>query len=262
MRAWLHLRRQWVKRVAGKAILCPHCAVQIPPWASGCLCCGWERPRAKGRLATLGYALAEVKGEVRERLQPNDDPPRGDICPECDILVPPFDRRCMICGWAPDRKKTMRDAAGYLLEEIKMRNAVETDLDLHTCKVCHVPMPPHAKLCLVCGWAPPVKNPVMRYLRKKRVRKFRKYGPSWRPCPNCRLPMTRHAVKCLACGWEKSPLRYWGKTPPALWLIMTIMVLTLYFSFQYFVVQVADGPGTRSFQDEYGRNRFDKDSRH
>ncbi|MCW3095211.1 MAG: Double zinc ribbon [Chthonomonadaceae bacterium] len=257
VQAWMHLRRQWVKRVARNAVVCPQCSVQVPPWAPGCLCCGWERPRAAGKVAMMGYALAEVKGEVLDRIRPSVEPPPGDICPECDILVPRSDRRCMICGWVPDRKKTIRDAAGYLLDEIKQRGAIEDMPDLNLCKGCHVPMPPNARMCLVCGWAPPVKNPILRYLRKKKVRSFRKHGPSWRPCPSCRLPLTRHSVKCMACGWEQKPIRYWGKTPRGIWATMAFVAVASYFAFQYFVVLAAGG----SFgQDQYGRNRFERNS--
>ena len=258
IRPWLHLRRLWVRWAVRDAMMCPECSVQVPPWAPGCLCCGWERPRAGGKIATMRYAFEEVKGEVRERFRPSEEPPAGDICPECDVVIPLSDRRCMICGWAPDRKKTMLDAAGFLLEEIKQRNAVESDLDLNACKVCQVPMSPRARMCLVCGWAPPVKNPVLRYMRKTRVRKFRKYGPTWRPCPNCRVPLTRHAVKCMACGWEKSPTRYWGKSPRALWLTLSLLVVCGYFAFQFLVVMAAGGSGMDPLVDEYGRDRFEK----
>ncbi len=205
----------------------------------------------------MRYAFAEVKGEVLERIYPTDEAPASDLCPECDVLIPRTDRHCMICGWIPDRKKTIRDAAGYLLDEIRIRSA-ETVPDLNLCQGCQVPMPPHAKMCLVCGWAPPVKNPVLRYLRKKKVRKFRKYGPSWRPCPNCRLPLTRHAVKCMACGWEKRPALYWGKAPRAIWFTMTLLVIASYFAFQYFIVLASGGSGVNFGQDQYGRNRFER----
>jgi hypothetical protein len=256
MRAWLHLRRRWVKRAAQNAMICPICSVQVPPWAPGCLCCGWERPRPDGKVALMRHAFAEVKGEVLERIHAHNEPP-GDLCPECDVLIPLTDRHCMICGWVPDRKKTILDAAGFLLEEIKVRGSAEDLPNLNLCKDCQVPMPPKAKMCLVCGWAPPVKNPVLRYLRKKRVRKFRKYGPSWRPCPNCRLPLTRHAVKCMACGWEKRPTRYWGKAPRAIWVTMAVLVVASYFAFQYFMVLASGGSGVGFGQDQYGRNRFD-----
>lgn len=255
MRLWLKLRRRWVNWLARDAMICPICSVQVPPWAPGCLCCGWERPRAMGKIATMGYAFAEVRGEMMDRLHPQAVPAAGDICPDCDILVPPSDRRCLICGWTPDRKTTMRDAANYLLAEIKQRGTVDEDYELNTCKVCQVPMPRSARICLVCGWAPPVKNPVMRYLRKKKVRKYRKYGPTWRPCPNCRVPLTRHAVKCVTCGWEKRPVRYWGRGPRALWLTMTLVVLVSYFAFQYFVVLASGGRAFGSNQDRYGRTR-------
>ena len=206
----------------------------------------------------LGHAFAEVKGGVLERIHPSDEPRPGDMCPECEVLVPRSDRSCMICGWIPDRKKTIRDAAEFLLDEIKQRGAAEKIPDLSLCKGCHVPMPPNARMCLVCGWAPLVKNPVLRYLRKKRVRKFRKYGPSWRPCPNCRLPLTRHSVKCLACGWEKTPTRYWGKSPRAIWVTMTVLVVASYFALQYFMVLASGGTGVNFGQDAYGRNRFER----
>lgn len=259
VRAWMHLRRQWVKRAARNAIVCPVCSVQVPPWAPGCLCCGWERPRSQGKIAMMGYAFAEVKGEVLDRIRPSDEP-SGDICPECDVLVPRSDRRCMICGWVPDRKKTIRDAAGFLLEEIKQRGAVETMPDVHLCQGCQVPMPPNARMCLVCGWAPPVKNPVLRYLRKKKVRKFRKHGPSWRPCPSCSLPLTRHAVKCMACGWEQRPTRYWGRAPRGIWFAMAVLVIASYFAFQYFVVMAVGGNGLGGDLDQYGRDRFERKS--
>ena len=256
VQAWTHLRRQWAKRAARSAVICPTCSVQVPPWSPGCLCCGWEQPRSDGKVALMRYALAEVKGEVLDRLHPHHAPPAGDICPECDILVPRSDKRCMICGWTPDRKKTVRDAAGFLLEEIKHRGTVENMPGLHLCKGCNVPMPPNARMCLVCGWAPPVNNPVLRLLRKKKVRKVQKYGTTWRPCPNCCLPLTRHAVKCMACGWEKKPSRYFGKTSGTVWVTMTILTIASYFALQYFIVLAGGGTGLGFGQDEYGRERF------
>ena len=120
-------------------------------------------------------------------------------------------------------------------------------------------MPPNARMCMVCGWAPPIKNPVVRYLRqKKKVKKFQKPGSSGRPCPNCRLVLTRNAAKCMACGWEKRPSRYFGKTPRLAWASMAVVVVALYFVFQAFVVLAAGGHGIDPDQDQYGRNRFQR----
>ncbi len=253
-RVLLHVRREWIRRAVRDAVNCPVCTVQVPPWADGCLCCGWQRPRKTGQIAMMGYALAEVKGEVLERFQRNEEiAPAGDWCPECDILVPPSDKKCMICGWEPDREKSILEAAQYLVHEIKLRGAAN-DTSLRECSVCHVPMTPRAKMCLVCGWTPPIKNPVVRLLRTKRVRKFRKYGPSWQPCPSCRLPLTRHAVKCFTCGWEKAPKRYWGKPPRISWLVVTVALAVLYFTVQFFIVQMADTTGLHSIRDNFGRD--------
>jgi hypothetical protein len=259
VRAWLHLRRYWVRRAARNAMVCPQCSIQVPPWAPGCLCCGWERPRGEGKLATMRYAFAELRGEIRERFRPNDDIPAGDICPECDVLVPRADRSCLICGWQPDRKKTIRDAAGFLIEEIQQRGTLEKIPDLHLCEGCHVPMPPNARMCLVCGWAPPVKNPVVRYLRTKKVRKFRRQGPDWRPCPSCRVPLTRHAVKCMACGWENRPARYWGKSPQVVWVGVTVLSVLLYLTFQYFILLAGEGKhGSMAEQEQFEREHYER----
>ena len=122
-RAWLHLRRRWVERAERKIVVCPSCSIQVPSWTTNCLSCGWERPRATGKIAMMRYAFAEIKGDVWDRLHPHSEGPSGELCPECDTLIPHTDKICMVCGWVPDRKKSIRDAAGFLLEEIKHRGA-------------------------------------------------------------------------------------------------------------------------------------------
>lgn len=258
VRAWRHLRRQWGRRAEQRVIVCPDCMVKVPSWAECCLSCGWEPPRDTGRIAVMRYAFSELKGEMRTRFHKPVEAPLGEICPECDMIIPPSDKMCMACGWTEEHKATVLDAAGFVLAEIKHLGTPEKMPELSLCEGCEVPMPPDAKMCLVCGWARPIKNPVVRYLRSRKVRRPRTSDPSARPCPNCQMPLARNGARCTSCRWEKSPTRYYGKTPRAVWATMTVLVVGLYFALQAFVILATGGQGFTPDQDQYGRNRFER----
>lgn len=252
-RAWRHLRRQWSGRTA-RYVVCPTCSIQVPPWASECTGCGWEAPPRPGRLTLLRCALARMQGGVRERLQAEAVALPGEICPECQVHIPRAEKQCMICGWMPDRPATLRDAAGFLAGKLQHHGGMPS---LSLCADCHVPMPPQAGMCLVCGWTRPIKNPLVRFLRRKKNRKVRKSGRSSRPCPTCYAPLPRRAGKCMACGWEKRPERYYGKTPRAALATLAVLVIGLYFVVQCFVVLAAGGHAVGPDLDQYGRDRFE-----
>jgi hypothetical protein len=246
------LRQRWAKNAVERATLCPTCDIYLPEWSEQCYCCGWERPPGTNTRTALRYLRQSVGHRLSLLRRHRSHPEKAeDLCPTCDVYIPTSDPMCMICGWMPERRKSLRDGYHALRIE-RARRAVEArQKRLRVCEHCDLPLLPGDSLCMVCGWKP-APTTAQRILslrlptRKASVPVGRK-----RLCPNCRISLAADARHCAQCGWDKDPARTWARHPKMIWLVPICLVLygTLLITF----LQLADPLNNYGHVDRYGR---------
>jgi len=149
-------RRRHARMAAERATFCPACDIYLPAWAEQCYCCGWSRPEGVDMRTALRYLIQSAERKV-QRIAPclaSRRPTLEDLCPHCDVCVPPSDSLCMICGWKPDRKRSLRDAWHALQQEQAHRAVQARRRRVQVCEHCDLPLLPGDGLCMACGWRP------------------------------------------------------------------------------------------------------------
>jgi hypothetical protein len=245
------LRRERMKKAAERATLCPNCEIYLPVRSAQCYCCGWSHPASLDRLAVLRDLVHRAGEKLARpvRRAALEEQERANLCPNCDVCVPCSNALCMICGWKPPRRLSLRESFRIVRAQRQRQAVVACQQKLRICEECDLALHPGQPLCMVCGWEP-APNTIQR-LRSMRLpaRKKRVRAEHEALCPNCRTAMEGKAGRCGHCGWDRNPARSWARRPQMIWLVPICLVL--YCTLLTTCLQMADPTG--GLTDRYGR---------
>lgn len=243
-----HLRAERTRKAVAYATLCPHCEILLPDWSEQCFCCGWERPARANMSAAFRHLVQSATLSVSPA-------PRRvkteDVCPTCDVCVPPFEKMCMICGWEPLRKPSLRDGLRTLHAEKAQRAMQARQKKLRVCAHCDLPLLPGDSLCMVCGWQPAPSAVQRLSAMRLRPRKVVAAGRPQHCCPTCQTALAQNSKHCRNCGWDPDPASSWARRPKMIWLAP--VCLTLYTFLILMFLQMADPENKTGQVDRFGR---------
>lgn len=247
-----HVRRRWARNALERATLCPTCDIYLPEWSDQCYCCGWLRPLRANTRTALRHLMQSAKHKLQRKARPiSPRVAKDSLCPTCEVCVPLSDPMCMICGWQPARKKSLRQSLGVLRAAGVRRALRQRQKRLRVCEHCDLPLLPGDALCMVCGWKP-APGAVQRLLAVRlRPRKAAVTGARQGLCPNCRTSLAEEAGRCGTCGWDSNPARSWARRPKMIWLVPICLVL--YGTLMITLLQMADPLNNHDQVDRYGR---------
>ncbi|MCW3096609.1 MAG: hypothetical protein JWL77_2227 [Chthonomonadaceae bacterium] len=260
-RVGTHLRKQQARSAVERATLCPTCDIYLPGWSEQCYCCGWSRPPGTNMRTAFRYLVQSTRRKVRlTARRASHRVTTEDLCPTCEVYIPASDPMCMICGWKPVRKRSLRDASHALRAERANRAILARQKRLRICEECDLPLLPGDALCMVCGWKP-APNAAQRLLAVcVRARKAAVKGERHRLCPDCRISLEENARHCGACGWDRDPARSWARHPRMIWLVPICLVL--YATVLITFLQMADPQNDYGHVDRYGRTGLEGKIKH
>jgi ribosomal protein L40E len=183
---------------------CPICEAPLPSNARKCRRCQWVQIEEPATQRTLRRRIVHALQERRLRRH-------GDLkpCPNCEEWIAVKAKKCNVCGWTPNYRRTplahRLPLVGFWLE----RRRKKEDLGIKPCPYCNVLLPSSGKLCLACGWTQPLEKTLINRLRVGLVQGVQRARARRRPiaeaCPECDTMMPRGTKKCLVCGWTSLP---------------------------------------------------------
>ena len=246
------LRRRWARNAVERATLCPACDIYLPDWSAKCYCCGWRRPASTNMRTALHHIVQSTGQRLRLTVRLAFCRVKAeDFCPSCEVYVPPADAMCMICGWKPARRRSLRKGLRALQTEGVRRAMQARQKKMRLCEHCDLAIKPGDALCMVCGWKP-APGAVERIKTVRiRPRKAAAADGLQRLCPNCRTSVGEEARRCGSCGWERDPARTWARHPRMIWLVP--ICLALYVTLTATFLQMADPLNKANHIDRYGR---------